>query len=519
MSLPVIVAIAIVGALVVIGLAGYLLRRRRELARNRAHAVTVIAPVRERAQLTARRRSNIEDRADRVADQVDGATIERLVGLREAYDEAKAEFDDRHAKIEALDGAAVGGLSFLGVRTAISDANMLGRALDRLEPRATSLDAAVADLEEAPERMRIDREELAASRESIAAAIAARRDEGWKVESFEESLRQIDGRLDALAARSDDAKLDADAIRDDNDRLVLDLRGLADGVTGLESRRDQLSARADQLANAVAGQRKRLNEGRVLIDGWRSIHGAGDYYDLEGHPDAADELLVQATEELVSVRDAGAMLSMEQQRWDEAESTMDGCRALLDQADDLLGAIDKRDSSLIEAVETAAAAASDARFDHSEFVATMGRNRRDLDSSFDSVAALAATLVEQAEAELERPKPEYLQALRMATDASTNLTSARETAGEVADRAESHRAAARRAVSNARVAVRNVAKYHRRSLFSSWSRFDDDVARLETRFGALNPDLGSSAVAAAERLSREADNLYAEIRLSREVND
>ncbi len=441
------------GAVVVAGGGVGVSRRRRVIAarnaleRRAAQPRIEVGAARERA-------TRLADRADVWEQVVAGRTLEALRERRAEIRQAGGETERlavlfnqstpngiERASTKELD-LADGRLSELsGALVRFNDAlDRLDRFGDRVERLRVTVPAKRARLLDELE----DADQLAAQRMAS----------GWAVDGPRAVLTAATERLTTLDLEA--LSLDVFAVSDEVEEAENELFAARHDLQTLEDRRDGLETWANRLVESAELERRRIDDARRSLTTLSKVHAAESWRWAAEHPDDA----LAAIETAASRRDEAVSDHLPAQAWDDAGRELEHAGLALMRADDLLDEIDGLVVSLDTAKEQAPDLLGEVVGQIRELDGFIRRNDDDLPDRYNLEPQEAMAAVQGLDAELGRPRPNYLRvaqtANRLGHEIDALLVEVREEQARVAAlRREIQRATgnARREIERARKAI------------------------------------------------------------------
>lgn len=327
---------------------------------------------------------------------------------------------------------------------ALKDAEAAKAASDQL-------DALVNEIKAAQEGVAVAIPKAAADIQQLTASVDALKGEKIKAPEVEAHISATQAAL-ALAtanqtdlsglAHLEEANVQIDKARDALKELADKRSSLKTAIPALEAR----VAKVHGLFQPAADCFGRITAAYVESS-WDSVKGNGT--EATKRLDAAGELVAKAKE----------LAGVDKQEWDAALKAVEEGNGLLDKAESLLSSITKLEVNLDKAKTQAPAEIAAAQADIDKAKRYIEANDDDIDEGLETDLAHAEQLLGQAATELQKPQPDYLHVLKLATDANSSADAVFAKASEEHEAAERLRRQAASALDQATSAVSKAKEY------------------------------------------------------------
>ncbi|MBI2483384.1 TPM domain-containing protein [Candidatus Uhrbacteria bacterium] len=497
-------AIAVLGVIVYVVLAGRARRKREEEERQTAQSAA------------SRQKKAVAARIGELTDSM--PLLKARVGvLGQKIDiEQKAAFDRRYQEADVLFGGA--STAFADLSSSAADPDRPGRTKQEYEDIAREYQSVLKKLDQVADAMaklkqdceRTDREAselpqaIAVAESAIQAYAEAERTrsgEGWKTGA-------ASGKAQEAATEFARAKTEQQAKR--FAKALVAAKAATAAARDAQRLVDELPARRETLAATLTklAQRLTATEERVTTDA-KSAFGRiqqefarSSWQDIAGNGSEAERRIDQALEALEA---GNAAIALEEQRWSDAEARIAEAQKLLGEADGLIKSITALEQRLREAKAAAPNEINAAAKDLTRAKEYERTHDDDIDDAIKKDIRVADTKLAAAREALTLAQPDYLAVVDMARAANNAADQILAFCRNQHEAAERQRAKAVQSVRDAEGAIGDARRYidNHRSDVGRSARDTLQNAEVEYERAKVASDL-ASRIQHAERAESEA---------------
>jgi uncharacterized membrane protein YgcG len=313
------------------------------------------------------------------------------------------------------------------------------------------IDNTCGGLDKDLQQMSSDLEQIQAGLAQVSSQLQPLKAEGIKVDGIEQHLAAAT--TEVASATNNTADLTSLA------HVAQAQTQLKDAQSALES----LNAKRQQLQEGVPALQGRITDVGSKLDGARKCferisgtYAESSWTSVQGNGTEAEKRINAAGQKLA---DATHLSQTDKQEWDDALASMQEGNQLLDKAESLLESITALEEHLHTAQKQAPKEIADAKTDLSKAGEYLHTYDADIRDNLEKDLADAADQVSQAEAELAKPKPDYLEVVRLATTANSAADHIYATAVDEHEAAERLRRQAATTLTQAQAAISRAEQY------------------------------------------------------------
>lgn len=450
-----------IGFLVLLGLAalgwvtyGFHTNRKRRRAAQSAAQVKKKAAAARISELESERellKAKVEIAAGMAAEEVAADLCHDLGTFDEVVGRASAAYADLGTSASDPDRE---GRSVEEYRTAERGYAEVIKRLERARTIKESIERRVTEIQQAaataPKRIA----EAEAAIAEADRAIKAVKDEGWKTSEVEGHLAaartvfarahtELEGKRAAAATASAKEAVET----------ATKAKGLAEGLsrrkTAIDAALEALEARIPQVQHAI-------EEGRAVFERVSAAYAETSWEAIVGNGSEAEE----HGEVAVAALEAGrAAVTMEEQRWGDAERAVQEGNDALGHAEALARAIVELEERIKVAQREAPAEIKAAQADIDRAKAYEREHDADIDDVMKGEIRKAEVMLGQARDELAKPMPDFLRVVKLAQEANAHADQILATSRSQHESAERLRRQATSAVREAETAVSRARNY------------------------------------------------------------